>query len=515
MKRWLIGLALAVSLSPVLAQGQLVVGYEADATSLDPAQVTDLNSMHVLAQMYETLVQFGPDGQLEPALATHWTISPDGLTYTFTLRADARFSNGDPVTAEAVQFSFMRQLDEGAPGAQYGPFPFGRFFFGAVESVRALDPTTVEFRLSSPNYALLNVLTLHTGAVVNPGLALAEGENFALVGGGSGPYRLERWTRGGDLVLQRNPYYAGRAAPIERLVFVPIVAAAGRTIALQAGTVDLVINPPPENLELLRGAGFTVATAPGPHVWWVGMNLTRPPFDNRLVRQALNYAIDREAIIQGILHDTAVPSNQPLAPGTLGHSADATAYTYDPQRARELLAQAGYPQGFTATFLVPTSGSGMQSPVAMGTALQAYWAAVGVRVNIEQLDWGTFLGRIAQGAELGNLEMWQLSWFNISLDPSYVYGPLLSSASWPPGFNTGFYKNEEVDRLIEQGVVERDPAQRRQIYERASELVSYDAPWVFVNHGKQVVVFNPRTVSRFELHPAEPFLLRLWNAEVR
>lgn len=515
MKKLLLALVLALLAAPALAQGRLVVGYEADATSLDPGQVTDINSMHVLTQMYETLVTLGPNGSIRPGLATRWTISPDGLTYTFTLRTNARFSNGDPVNAQAVEFSFMRQLDEKHPGAQFGPFPFGGFFYGSVESVRATNPTTVTFRLKSPNYALLNALTVMTGSVVNPKVAAAEGKNFALKGGGSGPYMLERWTRGGQLILQRNPRFAGTAGRVAQIVFVPIVQPAQRTVALQSGTVDLVINPPPENLAALRSANFTIADAPGPHVWWVGMNLSKPPFDNKLVRQALNYAIDRNAITNGILFGTGVPSNQPLAPGTLGHSPNATNYTYNPQKAKELLAQAGFPNGFSATFLVPTSGSGMQSPVAMGTALQAYWQAIGVRVNIQQLDWGTFLGRIAQGANDGNLEMWQLSWMNSSLDPSLVMGPLLASSSFPPGFNTGFYKNEEADKLIAQGLTERDTAKRRDIYQRASNIISDDAAWVFVDHAKQVVAYNPRKISSFALDPIFPFLLKLWNTTVR
>ena len=490
------------------SQSQLVIGYEADSTSLDPAQVTDLNTMHVLSHMYDTLVKLGPTGDFMPVLATKWQMSKDGMTYTFTLRPGARFSNGDPVNADAVVFSFDRQLNKDNPGYKFGPFPFAGFYYGSVKSVRKVNNTTVEFKLKNPDSAFLAALSVPTGAIVNPKVALAKGKTFALEGAGSGPYKLEKWNRGGQLILSGNTNYWGTKPALQKLVWVPIVQESQRAVALQSGTVDIVINPASENLAKLKSGGFNVAQMAGPHVWWIGLNLKKAPFDNKLVRQALNYAIDRKAITEGVLYGTGTADAQPLAPMQLGYNPDVNPYAYDVQKAKALLAQAGFPNGFSTTLLVPTSGSGMQSPIQMGTAIQAYLSQIGVKVNIQQMDWGTFLSKIGAGAEKSNLEMWELSWMDTAVDPAYVLDPLLAGSAFPPGFNTGFYKNSSVDKLLIQGRSEPDPKKRGVLYQKAMAMINEDAPWLFVDHAQQIVAYN-KNVQGFTLDPISPFILKL------
>lgn len=506
----LTALLAAAPFSSALAQSQLVVGYEADATSLDPAQVTDLNTMHVLSHMYDTLVKLGPNGSFQPVLASKWQMSKDGLTYTFTLKPNLKFANGDPLNADAVVFSFDRQLNKNNPGYKFGPFPFADFYYGSVASVRKVNASTVEFKLKSPNSAFMAALSVPTSSVVNPKQALAKGKTFALSGGGSGPYMLEKWNRGGQLILKSNPRYWGNKPKSTKLVWVPIVQESQRAVALQSGTVDLVINPASENLAKLKSGGYNIAQRAGPHIWWLGLNLTKAPFDNKLVRQALNYAVDRKAITEGVLYGTGTPAVQPLAPMQLGYNPNVNPYTYDPKKAKDLLAQAGYPGGFTTTLLVPTSGSGMQSPTQMGTAIQAYLGQIGVKVNIQQMDWGTFLSRIGAGAAKSNLDMWELSWMDTAVDPAFVLDPLLSSKSFPPGFNTGQYKNAAVDKLMDQGRAEADPKKRGVIYQKAMALINEDVPWVFVDHAQQVVAYNAK-VQGMALDPISPFILKLSN----
>ncbi len=487
----------------------LTVGYEADATSLDPGQPTDINTMQVLDQMYDTLVRFS-NGKLVGDLATSWKVSSDGLRYTFDLRPGVRFSNGDPLTPADVVFSFERMLDPSNPGYQYGPYPFGKFFYGQVASVQQISPSAVEFTLSSPDAGFLPSLTVATGSIVDQKVALTEGKQFALEGMGTGPFRLEVWKRGQELVLDPNPYYWGPKPHLRQITFIPIVDTSQRANELQSGAIDLALNPDPSTLSSLRKAGFQVAEQAGPHVWWIGVNISQPPFDNVKVRQALNYAINKQAITQGILYGTGIPADQPLSPGQLGYNSDVNPYPYDPAKARQLLAQAGYPHGFTTTLLVPTSGSGMQEPVAMGTAIQGYLKAVGVTVKIEELDWGTFLNKIGEGAKAADLQMWELSWMDSAVDPWLVLNPLLARSSWPPGFNTGFYDDPKVDALLEQGLATQNQNQRAVIYRQAEQLINQDAPWIFVDHAKMVVAYN-RSVHGFQLDPTFPFLIRLQN----
>lgn len=488
--------------------GNLTVGYEADATSLDAAQPTDINTMQVLTQMYDTLVQWGTDKNLQPGLATDWKTSSDGLTYTFNLRSGVKFANGDPLTADDVAFTFDRMLDQNSPGYQYGPFPFGAFFFGAIKQSKAVSPTQVELSLSSPDAGFLASLTVITAGIVDKKAALAAGKDFANTGMGSGPFMLDKWTRGQQLVLKVNPNYWGPKPKLSSITWLPIVQPNQRSVELKSGDINLALNPTPATLADLKSQGFTVNMAAGPHIWWVGVNISKPPFNKVGVRQAMNYAIDRNAIVKGILYDTGVAANQPLAPGQVGFNANVDNYDYNPTKAKQLLAAAGYPNGFTTTMLVPTSGSGMQEPQAMGTAIQGYLKAIGITVNIQEIEWGTFLNKIGQGAQKANMDMWELSWMDSAVDPWLVLNPLLVKGSWPPGYNTGFYENPEVDRLLTEGLAEQDPQKRDQLYQQAEALINKDAAWIFVDHAKEVVVTD-KSVQNFALNPVFPFLIHL------
>lgn len=485
---------------------QLTIAYEADSTSLDPGQVTDINTMNVLVQLYDTLVKWDAAGKLVPSLATKWAQSTDGLKYTFTLRDDVKFSDGTKLTAKDVAYSFNRMLQDKAPGAEFGPYPFGKFFFGSVSGVKAVGDATVQFQLGSPNGGFLQALTTPTAEIVNSAAAQKAGKDFAKDGGGSGPFMLARWQRGTQLVLKPNPHYWSTKPSLQQISWVPVTDASQRVTNLEAGTAGLTINPQPASVPKLEKGGYTVATATGPHVWWIGLNASKPPLNNVKVRQAMNYAIDREAIAKDVLYGTAVPANQPIGEGQPGHAEGAEQYKYDPTKAKELLRQAGYPDGFSVNLFVTTSGSGMQEPVAMGTAMQAYLAAIGIKVKIQEFDWGTFLSKVGAGAEKSGMDMWELSWMNAAVDPSLILGPLLSKSSWPPGFNSGFYSNPDVDKAITDALAEKDQAARMALYEKASLLINQDAPWIFVDNGKAVFAHN-KSVQGLKLNSSMPFLL--------
>ncbi|WP_053960283.1 ABC transporter substrate-binding protein [Sulfobacillus thermosulfidooxidans] len=496
------------------SNGKLIIGYEADATSLDPGQVTDINSGQVLNQMYDTLVQYNSQGQLIPDLATSWSSSPNHLQYTFTLRKGVRFSNGDPLTPASVVYSFERMLNPQNPGYKYGPYPFGAFFYGDISNVTADGNDKVIFSLKQPEASFLQSLTVLTGAIVDPKVALQDGKTFSLHGAGTGPYMLESWQRGQQLVLKPNPYYWGPKPQLSKVVFVPIVQSSERATDLESGSVNMVVNPAPVDLSQIRAAGDVVQMQAGPHIWWIGMNLLQAPFSSVKVRQALNYAINRTAITKNILYGTGIPADQPLSPDQMGYNPHVNPYHYNPQKAKQLLAEAGYPNGFTATLLVPTSGSGMQNPVSMATAIQGELAQIGVKINIEQIDWGTFLNKIAEGAKAANLQMWELSWMDSAVDPSLVLNPLLASSSWPPGFNTGFYKDPRVDALLQEAELTPSDSERAKLYQEAEALINHDAPWIFVDHAKAVVAYSP-SVKGFHLNPTFPFYINLRGVSMK
>lgn len=315
---------------------------------------------------------------------------------------------------------------------------------------------------------------------------------------------LARWQRGTQLVMKPNPYYWGKKPSLTQISWLPVTDASQRVTDLRAGTVDLVTTPQPANIPGLTKDGYTVASAVGQHVWWVGLNLSKAPLNNVLVRQAMNYAIDRQGMVKSLLYGTAVPADQPIAQSQVGHAGGANQYTYDPAKAKALMRQAGFPNGFSINFFVPTSGSGMQEPVAMGTAIQAYLAAIGIKVKIQEFDWGTFLSKVGAGAKPSGMDMWEMSWMNV--DPSLILGPLVASSSAPPGFNTGSYSNPTVDKMLANGLAAKDSSTRAANYEKASLQVNKDAPWIFVDHGKAVYAYN-KNVQGLTLNKGNPFSL--------
>jgi peptide/nickel transport system substrate-binding protein len=214
------------------------------------------------------------------------------------------------------------------------------------------------------------------------------------------------------------------------------------------------------------------------------------------VRQALNYAVNKDAIIRDILKGTAIVSRGPLSP-VYGpyHEESVQKYPHDVDKAKALLKDAGYAGGFELTFLVPESGSGMQSPVEMATVIQANLATVGVKAKIQTLEWGAYLKKYLEQPDMA-----EMSWNPSIGDPDHMVYMLLSSDRFPPAFNAGYYQNDKVDDLLRKGRTTTDEKARIPIYREAQKLIVEDAPWIFVDHGKQVIIHRKR-VQGFKLHP--------------
>jgi peptide/nickel transport system substrate-binding protein len=216
------------------------------------------------------------------------------------------------------------------------------------------------------------------------------------------------------------------------------------------------------------------------------------------VRQALNYAVDKEAIVRDVLKGTGTPARGPVQPHTWGAEPSLKAYPHDPARAKKLLAEAGYPNGFSTTMWIPESGSGMQAPVAMSTVIQSNLKAVGVNVTMQTMEWGAYLAKLRSKEQ----ELFALSWMAGMEDPDMVLYPLLHSSQWTPnGPNRALYKNEKFDELLTQARQTTDQAKRAALYRQAQKILIDDAPWVFVDHEIQLAAFG-RRVQGFKLHPS-------------
>ncbi|MBY6163624.1 ABC transporter substrate-binding protein [Mameliella alba] len=505
------GTALALTLGSFTAAeaqtppGVLIVGQIAEPKALDPAAVTAVNDFRILMNVYDGLVRY-KDGTLEvePALATGWTISEDGTEYTFTLREGVSFHDGSPFDAEAVKFNFDRMLKEDHPYHDTGPFPLA-FFFSAVEEVEVADATTVKFTLNAPYAPFLSNLAYPTGLIVSPAAVMQHGAEFGRNPSGTGPFKFAEWRSNEAVVIEANPDYWDGAPGLQAVVFRPITDANTRTAEMLAGGIDLMVEVPPVALSEFQGADYAVHEQAGPHVWFLILNAKDGPFANKKVRQAANYAINKSAIVDDVLEGTAAVAAGPTPPAfAWAYNEDLEPYPYDPDKARALLAEAGA-EGAELTFFVTEGGSGMLDPIAMGTAIQADLEAVGFDVKIETYEWNTFLGEVNPGLS-GKADMAEMAW--MTNDPDTLPFLALRTEAWPDkgGFNSGYYSNPKVDELLEAARVATDQAERARLYKEMQVIVQDDAPWVFVANWKQNAVTSAR-VEGFSLQPSFFLLL--------
>jgi peptide/nickel transport system substrate-binding protein len=497
-----ITVALSLWAAPVGAQpaGTLVVGLVAEPVNLDPPQVTDLNSNRVGRRIVETLVTFPEEStQVVPGLADSWTISKDGLQYTFKLRRGITFHDGTPLNAEAVKFSIERQINPNHPAYKLGKYPFANFFFGNVKAVEVLSEERVAFLLNEPRASFLAILTAGAASIVSPTAVMKWGPDYPTRPVGTGPFRFASWDRGQRVVLEKNPTYWKYPVKVERVIYRPIVEDQARLTELLTGTLDVIVGVPADFVgQLEQNPKITLLKQVGAHVWYLGMNNQKKPFDDKRVRQALNYAVNKDAIVKDVLKGTGASSRGPVLPGTWGADPALKAYPYDPERAKKLLAEAGYPNGFSTTLWVPESGSGMQAPVAMSTVMQSNLKAVGVNVALQTMEWGAYLAKLRTKEQ----ELFALSWMAGTEDPDMVMYPLLHSSQWTPvGPNRALYKNPRFDALLQQARVTTDQAKRAQLYREAQRILVDDAPWVFVDHEIQIAALSKR-VQGFKLHPS-------------
>uniref|UniRef100_UPI003872B093 ABC transporter substrate-binding protein n=1 Tax=Roseitranquillus sediminis TaxID=2809051 RepID=UPI003872B093 len=501
-------LGIAMHGLPASAQtpsGVLVVGQIAEPQALDPAAVTAVNDFRILMNVYDGLVRYKAGTlEVEPALAESWEVSDDGTTYTFDLREGVNFHDGTAFDAEAVKFNFDRMLNEDHPYYDTGPFPLS-FFFSAIDEVEVVDDQTVRFQLSEPYAPFLSNLAYPTGLIVSPVAVEQHGQDFGRNPVGTGPFQFVEWRPNEAVVVERNPDYWDGAPALEAVVFRPITDANTRTAEMLAGGIDLMVEVPPVALGQFEGEGFQVVEQAGPHVWFLILNAKEGPFADQRVRQAANYAIDKEALVNDVLEGTAEVAAGPIPPAfAWAHNDAVEPYPHDPERARQLLQEAGA-EGAELTFYVTEGGSGMLDPVPMATAIQADLDEVGFDVGIETYEWNTFLGQVNPGLE-GKADMAEMAW--MTNDPDTLPYLTLRTEAWPEngGFNSGYYSNPEVDRLLEEARTSTSQEERAELYKQVQAIVHEDAPWVFVANWKQNAVVSDR-VEGFELEPSFFLLL--------
>lgn len=478
------------------------VAIDLDADTLDPAGQTNPTIASIVDHMAETLVRANTDGSLGPGLARSWTVSADAKTFIFDLRPDVVFHDGSPLTAEAAAGSLRRFL-----GAQLRVPLRAPFDASLVDTVSAVDPKTLRVTLKQTSRVFLAKLSATELAIVSPAHARAYPDTFNDEPIGTGPYRFKERRRGESVVLERFDRYWGRPPALPTLQFRIVPEAATRQSLLLANQVEVMVQPTLADLPALaKNAQVSVLTTPTARTAFVALDLTLPggtPLAIKKVRQALNFAIDRDAIIRNVLFGTATPLDAPLAPGVSGY-ARVGSYAYDPNRARSLLSEGGTPR-LQLRFLHLTGRSVSDALAAqIAQAVAGYLHDAGADTDLIGADWASFLAAVNVPEDRGTAHMHLFNWTPALLDASQAMTQFVRG-QWPPqGLATSHYWNPKVELLVSQAERERDDARRQELYAEAERIVWDDAPWIFLWSPSMTLVHTSRVKGLTAL-PTEKF----------
>ncbi|SKA29991.1 ABC transporter substrate-binding protein [Consotaella salsifontis] len=446
--------------------------------SMDPADQGATFTGNVLMPMYEGLVTRGEDLKLHPGLATKWTVSDDGLTWTFDLREGVKFHDGSDFNAESAAKSFHRLMDEklGLAGA-------GRLR-PLLKTVEAADPKTLKIELTRNYPAFLDLLASPQAMIVSP--SEAEKGDLNRVASGTGPFKFVEWSSGDHVLEEVNPDYWGEKPSVDQLKWTWSAEQSVMNMALQTGDADIVNPLPPVfAASIENNPDLKLVTGNGSAVFWVALNVQQKPLDKVEVRQALNYATDRDALVKALLHGYGTPADSPLAPIPPYHLDGPQPYPYDIDKAKALLEKAGVPDGFTMSVAV-------QEPEAnIAEALQGMWAKIGVKLDIRRLESGVWTKAAFNDPEAkkaDNLGSVVASWSSGGFNPDQQLRPLYDTSSWAPsGANLGFYSSKELDDLLDTAASTAEPAKRKELYDQAQKIVNTDAPMVLLYVTKDLV----------------------------
>jgi len=461
---------------------------ENSPTNLDPRVGTDAQSQRIYKLMFDALVQKDEHFNLRPMLAERWEI-PDPLTYIFHIRHGVTFHDGRPLTARDVKFT----LDSMRDGTLRTP---KAATFRPIKSIDVPDDYTVIVRLSEPFAAML--WNVSDGAI---GIVPAGSDDkFYRAPVGSGPFWFVGQEQDKDVAISRNDHYWGAEPHIQRVDFIVVPDTTTRALELRKGSADAAINALTSDMSLALKSepNLTVETSPGTIYTYLAPNLRDPILKDARVRQAIAYAIDRGQIIQYIWRGFARPANSVLPPQHWAYDADARSYPHDPERARQLLDAAGYPERNGVRFHLTLKTSTDEYNRLIAAVLQQQLRDVGIALDIRTYEFATWYADIVKGA----FQLFTgLRWIGGNEDPD-IFEYVFHSASVPPRrANRGFYANPKVDALIEQARGEIDQQKRRQTYLQVQQILNEDLPYIHLWYLDNVLVHN-RRVRNVKISPS-------------
>lgn len=466
--------------------GTLVIALSANPDGLDPHKTVAAATFEVVKSIYDTLVETDPGGNIVPGLAEKWEASPDGLRWTFYLRKGVKFHNGREMTSADVKASFERILnpETKAPRAKD---------YSVIQKIETPDNYTVIFHLKEPQAAFLSNLAYGWAAIVP-----VEEKDLRNHPVGTGPFRFVEWVPDSHIKLERFPEYFIKGQPyLDSVVFKIMPDPAAKLAALKAGEVDVVDQVPPQEVEgLKKNPEIKLVQAPSSGIYIMALNNARPPFDKKEVRQAISYAVDKKGVIEAAQWGQGAPIGSHMTPVSPFYVDLTDKYPYNPEKARELLAQAGYPEGFEVTLIMPQP---YDFHIRNCEVIADYLKKIGIKVKLETYEWGTWLDKVYMGRD------YQATCIGHTgrLDPD----PFLNRYVSDSKENYMNYKNPRYDEIIRQAAVTTDFQKRKELYAEAQRILAEDAVALYLMSPLWTVGMR-KEVEGWKIFPIDIFDLR-------
>lgn len=473
-------------------QKTLTVAWQAVASTLDPVNATsDILAVNAYDRLIDYEVSPG-DGdsakafKLKPMLAKSWTISEDGLTYTFKLQDNANFQSGNPVTAKSVKFSLERMRDSATGGFTYG--------LTQIDSITVQDDKTVVLHLKKASPMLLQMLSMYWFSILDDKLVQEKGDAYVNDHAvGSGAYSIEKWDPSSEVIFKANKNYWRGAPKLDQITMKYVKEASNRLILLKNGNIDVSVELPPKDLKGLKTAtNLTVHSNSSNRIMFMAMNMNKEPFNNPKVRQALAYAVPYDQLLQDVMFNEARPMRSSVPSNTPGYTDDGYNYSYNLEKAKQLLTEAGYPNGFSFDLTV---GSGFPDWDDDAILIQASFAKIGVKLNINNVARPQFLEMQKQKT----MDAYLSKWTSMVYDPSWHLGLLMDSKG-TGNFNN--YNNPKVNELLQQANNERDNDKRMELYHQAQKMITADTPWLYLYQYNRIVGVSNK-VTGYKFYPDE------------
>lgn len=492
---WLVaaGVTAAMAASPVWAAKDAVIAVGSTFTSLDPYDANDSLSQTVAKSFYQGLFGFDKDMKLVNVLADSYAVSPDGLTYTVKLHPGVKFHDGSAFNAAAVKVNLDRASNPDNRLKRYN-------LFKMIEKTDVVDDLTVKITLKTPFSAFVNNLAHPAAVMISPAALKQYGKDIGFHPVGTGPYRFVAWNQTDFVKVEKfSGYWKAGLPKLDSITWRPVVDNNTRAALLQTGEAQFAYPIPFEQAKVLeKNDKLALVASPSILHRYISMNVTQKPFDNPKVRQALNYAINKEALIKVAFSGYATPAEGPL-PGSIDYSVKYQPWPYDPAKARELLKEAGYPDGFTTTLWSSHNHSTAQKVLQF---TQQQLAQVGVKVQVTAMDAGQRAAEVeGKGVKETGVRLFYTGWSASTGEADWALSPLFATASWPPAqFNTAFYSNPQVDADLANALKTTDRAEKQKLYQDAQDKIWADAPWIFLAT-ERLVSANSKKLTGFYVMP--------------